>query len=127
MRTGPRSELTVGLPILGGISIGDTDAWIFDGGLQLRANSTGRIAPLAQVGVGGTHYRISNSLLATSSTNAVVSVGAGIDLELSPNLGIRLMAKDYVGKFDFQEAVVANIRGRTSHNVGLMAGLRLSM
>ena len=122
-----RSELTVGLPILGGISIGDTDAWIFDGGLQLRANDAGRIAPLVQVGVGGTHYRISNSLLATSATNAVVSVGAGIDLELSPNLGIRLMAKDYVGKFDFQEAVVANIRGRTSHNVGLMAGLRLSM
>jgi len=122
-----RSDLTIGLPILGGISIGETDAWMFDGGLQLRPSNTGRIAPLVQLGVGGTHYRISNSLLETSATNGVVTVGAGVDLELTPSIGLRLLAKDYVGRFDFKEATFADIRGRTSHNVGLVAGLRLSM
>jgi opacity protein-like surface antigen len=122
-----RSDLTIGLPIIGGVSVGQTDAWMFDGGLQLRARNTGRIAPLVQLGAGGTHYRISNSILETTATNAVVTLGAGVDFELTPNIGLRLMAKDYVGKFDFKEAAFVDIDGRTSHNVGLVAGLRLSM
>jgi hypothetical protein len=89
--------------------------------------TAGRVAPLVQLGVGGTHYRISNSILETESTNAAVTVGAGIDLDLSRNFGLRLMAKDYIGKFDFKEAVFADIDGRTGHNIGLMAGLRIGM
>jgi hypothetical protein len=122
-----KSDLTVGVPILGGVSIGNTDAWMFDGGLQLRVPTAGRVAPLVQLGVGGTHYRISNSILETESTNAAVTVAAGIDLDLSRNFGLRLMAKDYIGKFDFKEAIFADIDGRTGHNVGLMAGLRIGM
>lgn len=122
-----KSDLTVGVPILGGLSIGNTDAWMFDGGLQLRVPTDGRVSPLLQLGVGGTHYRISNSILETESTNAAVTVGAGIDIDLSRNFGLRLMAKDYIGKFDFKEAVFVDIAGRTGHNIGLMAGLRIGM
>jgi hypothetical protein len=36
------------------------------------------------------------------------------------------MARDYVGKFDFEEAVLFDVDGKTMHNVALSAGLRLS-
>jgi opacity protein-like surface antigen len=122
-----RSDLTVGLPIVGGLSVGQTDAWMFDGGLELRAPGSRALSPLVQAGAGAVHYRISNSLIDTESTNAALALGAGVDMAITPAIGLRLMAKDYIGKFDFQEAVHANIEGRTTHNIGLIAGLRISM
>ena len=121
-----RSDLTIGLPILGGIDVGETNAWMLDGGLQLRPETDGNIAPIIQLGAGASHYRISNALLTTESTNPVLSVGGGVDIQLSRDLGLRIMAKDHIGKFDFQEAIYANVSGRTAHNVGLVAGLRVS-
>lgn len=122
-----RSDLTVGLPLLGGLSVAATDAWLFDGGLQFRPTGEGTITPIVQLGVGAAHYRIGNSVLDTESTNAAATVGGGVDLNLTPMLGIRVMAKDYIGKFDFREAVFADIEGRSGHNIGLMAGLRIRM
>jgi hypothetical protein len=122
-----RSDLTVGLPILGGVTVGRTDAWLFDGGLQIRATTPSGFAPFAQVGGGASRYRISNAIIDTESTNPVLTLGAGIDVPLFSHVGLRLMARDYIGKFDFQEAVYANIEGRTAHHVGLIAGLRIGM
>jgi hypothetical protein len=122
-----RSDLTVGLPILGGLSVGETDAWMFDGGIQIRSTRPGPFAPLVQVGAGGVHYRIRNALVDTESTNAALTLGAGVDVELTPGLALRLMARDHIGKFDFQEAIFANVEGRTAHHVGLLAGLRIGL
>jgi hypothetical protein len=36
------------------------------------------------------------------------------------------MAKDYVGKFDVQEATFLDIEGRTAHNIALTVGLKLA-
>jgi hypothetical protein len=121
-----RSDLNVGLPILGGIGIGSTDAWLFDGGLEVRVPTAGAISPVLQAGAGVTHYSISNSILETESTNGMGVLGLGVDVAITRNLGLRLMARDHIGKFDFREAVFVDIQGRTAHNVGLTAGLRMA-
>jgi hypothetical protein len=121
-----RSDLNVGLPIIGGIGIGSTDAWLFDGGLELRVPLRGAITPVLQAGAGVTHYSIRNAIVETESTSAMGVIGAGVDLSITPNLGLRLMARDHIGTFDFREAVFVDIQGRTAHNVGLTAGLRVS-
>lgn len=121
-----KSDLNVGLPIIGGVGIGSTNAWLFDGGLELRVPTASTISPVLQAGAGAAHYSISNSFIETASTNAIAVLGAGIDLDLTPNVGLRLLARDHIGQFDFKEAVFVDIQGRTAHNVGLTAGLRVS-
>ena len=49
--------------------------------------------------------------------------GGGVDVRLSPNFGMRLMAKDYLGKFDFKEATSFDLNGKTTHNVALSLGV----
>jgi Outer membrane protein beta-barrel domain len=121
-----RSDLTVGVPFLGGVAVGRTDAWLADAGLQFEAATAGPVAPLVQAGVGAVRYDISNGPLRTRSTNAVLAFGAGIDVDLGP-VGLRLMARDHVGRFDFQQAAFVDIEGRTAHHVSLIAGLRFGM
>ncbi len=36
------------------------------------------------------------------------------------------MARDYIGRFDFQEAVLVDVDDELRHNIALSAGLRLS-
>jgi opacity protein-like surface antigen len=121
-----RSDLNVGLPIFGGIAIGSTDAWLLDGGLEVRVPTAGAISPVLQAGAGVTHYSISNTILETESTSGMGVLGLGVDMAITRNIGLRLMARDHIGKFDFREAVFVDIQGRTAHNVGLTAGLRLA-
>lgn len=122
-----RSTLDIGVPLVGGFSIADTDAFLIDGGLQLRVPTPGRIDPVFQVGAGVMHYRIDAPIVSTSSTSAALTLGAGLDMTITPGLGLRVMAKDYIGKFDFREAAFVNVDGRTGHNLGLVAGLRFSL
>ena len=49
-----------------------------------------------------------------------------VDLGTSWGFGLRLMAKDYVGKFNFQDATSRDVQGQTSHNWALSAGLRFN-
>ena len=42
----------------------------------------------------------------THATNFAYNVGAGADVAVAPRLGLQLMVKDYIGKFDAQEATI---------------------
>jgi hypothetical protein len=48
-----------------------------------------------------------------------------LDVRFTPNLGMHLMAKDYIGKFDFKEATSFELNGKTTNNVALTVGLNL--
>jgi opacity protein-like surface antigen len=123
-----RTDLTVGLPFLGGVSVGRSETLLYDAGLQLRfpMGEQGRgVSPFIQGGVGGAHYRLENGILDVTSNSPAFHVGAGVDLDLSPNIGLRLQARDYIGRFDFEEAVQFNLRSETTHNLALTAGLRV--
>lgn len=121
-----RSELNASFPFIGGFHIADTDAILVDGGLQLRVPTQGRLEPVFQLGAGVMRHSIETPIAETTATNAAVTLGAGFDVRLVPGLGLRVMARDYIGRFDFEEATLIDIQGRTGHSLGLTAGLRFS-
>lgn len=124
-------DLQAGIPFLGGVRVGSTSATIADGGLQLSLpmkTSGLPIAPFVQAGAGAIHWNIdaADQFVHTSSTSFAGNVGAGLDVSLGSSVGLRLLAKDYISKFDAKEATGFNISGTQSHNWGLTAGLRLA-
>ncbi|MDP9179167.1 MAG: porin family protein [Gemmatimonadota bacterium] len=124
-------DLSVGLPILGSITFGKSSVWLYDAGLQLSAPGYGTgdrgIFPFIQVGAGAMKYNVDVSGFTRDATNTAFNAGIGADIPLAQNIGVRLFARDYIGKFDFQEATQVDIvDAKTSHNVALSAGLKLA-
>ena len=39
-------------------------------------------------------------------------------------LALRVMAKDYIGKFNFQDAIGFDVNGGTAHNWAFSAGMK---
>lgn len=124
------SDVTAGIPFLGGYSIAHSSTLLYDGGLQLDLPLTTAsgfaLKPFAQVGAGAMRYNISESIVNTNATNFAANFGVGADLALGQSMGLRLMAKDYVGKFDFHDATQLDVQGQTAHNWALSAGLRFN-
>jgi len=46
------------------------------------------------------------------------------DVTLARGMAVRLLAKDYIGKFNFQDATGLGLNGDVSHNLAFTAGLR---
>ena len=122
-------NLRAGVPIIGDFSVGKSSVWLYDAGLQLSAPGYGRgdrgIFPFVQVGGGAMRYDVQVSGLSRVATNAAFTAGIGADIPLAPNIGIRLAARDYIGKFDFNQATSLDVNTNTSNNVALSAGLKL--
>ena len=70
-------------------------------------------------------YDVQVSGLNRSASNVAFNAGVGADIPLAQNLGLRLFAKDYIGKFDVNEAAGVDYEAQTSHNFALSAGLKL--
>jgi len=118
------SDLEVGVPIIGGVALTRARMLVLDGGIQLRG--PGASAPLVQLGVGTMRYRFATGLVDVPADNVVATAAVGYDLALAPGFGLRLMAKDWVGRFDSRDAILVDAPGRTAHNVALAAGLRFA-
>lgn len=120
------SDVKAGVPFLGGISVAKSNLLVYDAGVQLDIPTAGlAFKPFVQAGAGAMHYAISQSIFNTSSTNFAANVGAGADIPLGATAAIRLMAKDYIGKFDFKDATGFDVPATTSHNFAITAGVRL--
>jgi len=119
------SDLKIGLPIIGGLDVGSSKALMYDGGVELKIpmQAASVVTPFVQGGVGAIRYEVQSSFLNTNATNVAYNVGGGVDVRLSPNFGVRVMAKDYLGKFDFKEATSFNVNGKTTNNVALTLGV----
>ncbi|MFL5612261.1 MAG: outer membrane beta-barrel protein [Gemmatimonadaceae bacterium] len=124
------SDVTAGAPFLGGYSIAHSSTLLYDGGVQLDLPLTTAsglsLKPFAQAGVGAMRYDISESILQTNATNLAGNVGLGADIGLGNAFGLRLMAKDYFGKFNFQDATTLDVQSQMAHNWALTAGLRVN-
>ena len=122
-------DLKVGIPLLGGISAGTTSALIADGGLQLSIPmpDAAIYSPFVQAGVGAMKWDVNlgSTGLTARSTNLTGNLGAGLDLRLGQTVALRLMAKDYIGKFDFKQATSLNVSGKTAQNWALTAGVKV--
>jgi opacity protein-like surface antigen len=119
------SDLKIGLPIIGGLDVGSSKALLYDGGVELKIpmQAATAVTPFVQGGVGAIRYEVESGFLNTNATNVAYNFGGGVDVKLSPNFGVRLMAKDYLGKFDFKEATSFNLNGKTTNNVALTLGV----
>ncbi len=122
------SDVKIGVPFFGGLSVGHSSVLLYDAGLEYNFGSPKGaslpIAPFVQAGVGAMRYSIDESVLSTQATNFAGNVGAGADITLAHGLAFRLLAKDYIGQFNFQDATGYGLTGRTAHNFALTAGLR---
>ena len=102
---------------------------MYDAGLQLGTSLGARsrlpIAPFVQLGAGAIRYEVGSSLLKTNATNFAANAGLGADIALGSGISLRILAKDYIGKFDVQQATTLDVRGTTSHNIGLSGGLKV--
>jgi hypothetical protein len=123
-----QSDIKVGVPVLGGLSVGHSSMLIYDGGLEYNLGSSKAgampISPFVQAGVGAIRYTIDESVVTAQSTSLMGNVGVGADLSVGRGMALRVMAKDYIGKFNFKEATGFDISGSTTHNYTLSAGLR---
>jgi hypothetical protein len=122
------SDIRVGIPFLGGVSVGHSSMLIYDAGLEYNLGSSkagaAQLSPFVQAGVGAIRYNIDESIIQTNATNFAGNVGVGADFALSKGMALRVLAKDYIGKFNFQDATGLGISGETAHNFALSAGLR---
>ena len=123
-------KLTFGVPVLGGVSFGDAKTYLYDGGLQLSAPALARgktaLIPFAQLGVGAVRREISAGGLTNTSTNLAWNAGFGADMAIVPGIGVRILMKDYIGKFDIKEATGMDVKSRTMNDWGLSLGVNLS-
>ena len=119
-------DINLGIPFLEGLTVGSSSAWMFDGALQLAMPLVGRaFTPFVQLGAGAMRHTVKIGL-STDATNFVGTVGAGADIGLTRNVGLRLMAKDYIGRFDVREATTLDYKPDIAHNFGLSGGLKIA-
>jgi hypothetical protein len=121
-------DINIGIPFFDGITVGSSSAWMFDGALQLSTTLPGRavaFTPFVQLGAGVMHHEVKIGL-STDATNFVGTVGAGADFGLTRAVGLRLMAKDYIGRFDVREATTLDYEPEIAHNFGFSAGLKIA-
>jgi opacity protein-like surface antigen len=125
------SELQAGFTWLGGVNIADSRILMYDGGVQLRFPALSRpgtgIVPFVEGGVGAIRHEVSVGPLTTRSNNVAFTAGAGVDLQLSHALGVRVMAKDHMSRFDYGDAIGIANEGRRAHNWVLGVGINLGI
>lgn len=121
-------DLRVGLPLIGGVTVGSATTWLYDAGLELGglAGRTAGIAPFVSGGIGGMTNDIRNSLFNTRASNVAYTAALGLDVGLTPGFGVRIQAKDWIGRFNSQDAVGFRANGNLAHNWALTAGAKIS-
>jgi hypothetical protein len=120
------ADLRASAPVVGGVDFGESTTWLYDGGVEVALPLASMARPFVQVGAGGVHRKLNVEGVSTTADDFMFNVGVGLDLAFSRGAGLRLMARDYIGEFDFQEAAFLPIDGDRMHNFALSAGLRLS-
>jgi hypothetical protein len=122
--------LEIGAPLIGGVSVGRSSILLYDAALRLRlplGAGALPISPFVQGGAGAVRQSFDVGPLSTHATNFAYNVGAGADVALGRRLGLQVMVKDYIGKFDAQEATALDVDTKTTHNFAVSAGLRLGL
>ena len=112
---------------------GDVGVWLYDGNLQLKfpvSAGAGTFSPFAQAGVGAIKFTADrDDFNADGTSNVAFNAGLGADFSVGA-LGLRLMVKDYISSFKWDDFESANDPNDledagTSHNFAFTLGLKL--
>jgi hypothetical protein len=102
----------------GGVfSSNSSGIWVYDGGLQLmapfRAADRHWLVPFVQAGAGAVDYRLYNFNNGGIATDArfAWNGGVGFDYHFTRQVGLRLMAKDYIAMFNVPHTVIVPAAG----------------
>jgi hypothetical protein len=68
---------------------------------------------------------IKASVFETRASNVAYTAGVGVDLGISNGLVVRVQAKDWISRFNSEDAVGFRVNGNLAHNVALTAGVTL--
>ncbi|MBL0939191.1 MAG: outer membrane beta-barrel protein [Gemmatimonadaceae bacterium] len=119
-------DLRIGLPLISGVNVGDAKTWMYDAGIELGglAGKTTGLAPFVSGGIGGMTNDIKVSVFETRATSVAYTLGAGVDMGINENFALRLQAKDYISRFNSEDAVGFRAEGNLAHNLALTAGIR---
>ena len=121
-----QSDIKVGIPILGGLSVGHSSMLLYDGGLEYNLGAMKErcvpITPFVQAGVGAIRYDHRRIDSQHAGDESYRQRGSGRRLTVGRGMALRLLAKDYIGKFNFKDATGFDISGSTAHNFALSAG-----
>jgi hypothetical protein len=119
------TSIEAGVPLLGGVELAKSKVLMYDAGLQIALAGAGaRTTPFVQLGAGAMRHTVTVGPVSTNATNPAVTGGIGVDVQMGRNVAMRLMAKDYYGKFDFEEAALIDVGGDKTHNFALTAGIK---
>jgi len=120
-------DLRIGLPLFGGVNVGSATIWMYDAALELGglAGRSRGIAPFVQGGIGGMTNDIRASVFETRATNVAYTAGVGVDVGVSDGLLVRVQAKDWIGRFNSEDAIGFRAEGNLAHNWALTAGVKL--
>lgn len=123
------SNLRLRLPLGFGVNVAGSKVLLFDAGLQFRFPTTTALAagvtPFVEAGAGAIRYEVNALQLTANTTNFAGNFGGGVDVNFNRNVGLRLQAKDYVARFDFDAAESLGLRGKIAHNISLNVGLNI--
>lgn len=121
-------DLRIGLPLLGGVNVGTVKTWLYDAGLELGGlpGKKAGIAPFVQFGIGGLTNDIKNSLFDVRASNIAYTGGVGLDIGVAQSFALRVQAKDWVSRFNSEDAVGFRAEGNLAHNWALTAGVKLT-
>jgi hypothetical protein len=123
-----RPDLEIGAPLIGSVGVGQISVLLYDAALRLNLPlAIPAISPFVQGGAGQMRQTIDVGPASTRSTSFAYNLGGGVDIQVAPRLGLQVMAKDYIGKFDAQEAAAIDVDTKTTHNWVLSAGVRLGL
>ena len=120
-------DLEAGIPIIGGISVGQTSTLLMDASVELRLPSaTPRFVPVFQLGGGAIRREVTILGVTADATDFQVSGAIGADFPLIENFAIRVLAKDHWGKADFGSIGPLEAKTGDIHTVALVGGLRIA-
>ena len=122
-------DFEAGIPIVGGISLGQSSTLLLDASVELRLESLAarnRFIPVFQLGGGAIKREVTVLGVTADATDFQVSGAVGADFPISSNIALRLMAKDHYGKADFGSLGSLNARTEDLHTVALTGGLRIA-
>lgn len=126
-----KSNVEVDVPLAATGAQGNSNIWLYDGGLQFTVPTgpfgRGTVKPFFQIGAGAMHYNFGDGgdgVPPTTATNFAWNAGVGIDARIARSIGIRFMAKDYIGRFNLEDVSGEAIDAPVTQNWALSAGLR---
>jgi hypothetical protein len=125
-----KSDLRVGLPIIGGVDVGRVETLLYDGGIRVTLpeaiGATRSVTPFVQAGIGAIRHDISAAdYIELTATNFAFNAGVGAYIAVTNGLGIRALISDYMGKFDAEEATTFDLGTRTRHNFAFAGGISI--